>query len=96
MNEVQVKARNESKRGAFSAGQTIAAPGTDQDAGGANLAKPLPTQPGGAGHNKGRLKPGSEVHYVTGTRNGNDKSDGTKGIPDSAQIKASGSDVPPR
>ena len=96
MNEVQVKAKNESRRGAFSAGQTIAAPGNDQDAGGANLAKPMPTQSGGAGHNKGRLKPGTEVHHVTGTRNGNDKADGTKSIPDSAQIQASGSSVPPR
>lgn len=96
MNAIETKARNESRRAAFAAGQQIAAPGTDQDAGGANLAKPFPTQSGGDGHNKGRLKPGTEVHYVSGTRNGNDKADGTQSIPDSAQIKSSGNSVPPR
>lgn len=95
MNAVETKAKNESKRAAFAAGQGLAAPGNDQDAGGANLAKPFPTQSGGDGHNKGRLKPGREVHYVTGTRNGNDKSSGTHAIPDSAQIKSNGGDVPP-
>jgi len=96
MNAVETKAKNEGKRAAFEAGRTLAAPGTDTDAGGANLAKPFPTQTGGDGHNKGRLKPGTEVHHVAGTRNGNDKADGTQSIPDSAQIKASGSSVPPR
>lgn len=52
--------------GGFNAGRGLASPGSDQDAGGANLAKPLPTT---SGHvlNKGRLSGGREVHHNGGT-----------------------------
>jgi hypothetical protein len=67
MNTVDTPARNTSKQSQFEAGKTMAAPGTDTDAGGANLAKPYTshTQSGGTALNKGRLKPGTEVHYGT-------------------------------
>ena len=96
-HQIEIKARNSSRQGGFSAGTGLATPGTDQDAGGSNLAKPFPKQEGGTALNKGRLKPGREVHYVTGTRNKGGAGDGgTRSIPDSAQIKSRGGDVTPR
>ena len=65
MNAVENKARNTTRDGSFGAGLTMAKPGDDKDAGGANLAKPYEShvQSGGNALNKGRLKPGREVHH---------------------------------
>lgn len=65
--EIPRTAVNTSRSGQFSGGRGIAAPGTDTDAGGANLAKPLPTQDGGSALNKGRLNGGTDVHHNGGT-----------------------------
>jgi hypothetical protein len=63
---IETKARNTSRSGAFAAGTGLAAPANDQDAGGANLSKPYPTQSGGTAFNKGRFSGGKEVHHNGG------------------------------
>lgn len=70
MRDIENKARNTSRSSSFSAGRTIATPGNDQSAGGANLKKPFPTQSGGEALNKGRSgrASGTEVHHNGGTQ----------------------------
>jgi hypothetical protein len=65
MNAVENKARNTTRDGSFGTGTTMSNPGDDKDAGGSILAKPYSTrtQSGGTALNKGRLKPGREVHH---------------------------------